>query len=275
MLTPYYADEAVTLYHGDCFVVLPMLFAKVDHVIFDPAYSAHVHKQNTRGLTAHAGVFSERRALGFDSLKRWERRAMARYAQWFAKRWVLVFSDTESDYLWRGALQGAGLEYVRTCFWEKVGGAPQMTGDRPAVALEAITACHQPGQKRWNGGGSQGLYKWPIVVSRGGPNDERVHTTQKPKLLMVDLVKDFTDEGDTILDFTAGSGTTGVAAKLNGRKAILIEKSEESCAKAAKRLRDAEPGRLFDRVPRVKARSLLDAGANLLADGTSNTAPNA
>ena len=97
-----------------------------------------------------------------------------------------------------------------------------------------------------------------IVVSRGGPNEERVHTTQKPLSLMRgELLGDFTDEGDTILDITAGSGTTLVAAKLNGRKAIGIEISEQYCEVAAKRLREAEPGRLFDTVPKAKQASFL------------------
>lgn len=254
---PFYRDEAVTLYCGDCLDVLPTL-GPVDHVITDPAYSAHVHRSNRRGLTAHGGVFSERRDLGFDSLQRWQRRAVSLYAARLTQRWTLVFSDSESDYLWRGSLQGAGLEYVRTCFWEKVGGAPQFTGDRPAVACEAITLCHPRSRKRWNGGGKQAIYKHPIVVSRGGPNDERVHTTQKPLSLMCEIVGDFTDEGETILDPFAGSGTTGVAAKLNGRKAILIEKKEAYCEIAAKRLAQTEPGRLFDNEPRAKQIGLLE-----------------
>ena len=48
------------------------------------------------------------------------------------KRWALVFSDTESAHLWREAMERAGLQYVRTCFWHKLAGAPQFTGDRPA-----------------------------------------------------------------------------------------------------------------------------------------------
>jgi hypothetical protein len=72
-----------------------------------------------------------------------------------ARRWVLVFSDFESAHLWRHDLEGAGLEYVRTGIWHKGNGAPQFTGDRPAVPGEAIVICHTHGRKRWNGGGHQ------------------------------------------------------------------------------------------------------------------------
>lgn len=50
-----------------------------------------------------------------------------------------------------------------------------------------------------------------------------LHPTQKPVALMVDLVKTYTNEGDTVLDFTMGSGSTGVACVNTGRKFIGIE----------------------------------------------------
>jgi len=52
------------------------------------------------------------------------------------------------------------------------------------------------------------------------------HPTQKPVELMEYLIKTYTNEGETVLDFTMGSGTTGVAAKNTGRKFIGIEKDD-------------------------------------------------
>jgi site-specific DNA-methyltransferase (adenine-specific) len=51
-----------------------------------------------------------------------------------------------------------------------------------------------------------------------------VHPTQKPVALMEYLIKTYTNEGETVLDFVMGSGTSGIAAKNTGRKFIGIEK---------------------------------------------------
>jgi site-specific DNA-methyltransferase (adenine-specific) len=67
---------------------------------------------------------------------------------------------------------------------------------------------------------------------RNGAN----HPTQKPLALLEYLILTYTNPGDTILDFTAGSGTTGAAAKKLGRKCIQIEQELEYCEIAAMRL---------------------------------------
>ena len=54
----------------------------------------------------------------------------------------------------------------------------------------------------------------------------KVHPTQKPVALMEYLIKTYTQEGETVLDFVMGSGTTGIACKNTGRKFIGIEKDE-------------------------------------------------
>jgi DNA modification methylase len=54
-------------------------------------------------------------------------------------------------------------------------------------------------------------------------NENGLHSTQKPVALMEYLIKTYTNEGETVLDFTMGSGTTGVACKQTGRNFIGIE----------------------------------------------------
>ena len=54
-----------------------------------------------------------------------------------------------------------------------------------------------------------------------------LHPTQKPVALFEYLIKTYTNEGDTVLDNAAGSGTTGVAARNTNRNYILIEKEQE------------------------------------------------
>lgn len=142
----------------------------------------------------------------------------------------------ESSNLWSESLTAAGLEYLRTCAWIKLGGAPQFTGDRPAVGFEAIVACHPIGKKRWNGGGRAGVFSHPTAIDRRHTGEAREHTTQKPLSLMAELVGLFTDPGETILDPFMGSGTTLRAAKDLRRKAIGIEVSERYCEVAAKRM---------------------------------------
>jgi DNA modification methylase len=68
--------------------------------------------------------------------------------------------------------------------------------------------------------------------------DKKVHPTQKPVALMEYLIKTYTNEGETILDFTMGSGSTGVAARNTGRQFIGIEKDQKYFEIARKRIID-------------------------------------
>ncbi len=63
-----------------------------------------------------------------------------------------------------------------------------------------------------------------------------LHPTQKPVALMEYLIKTYTNENETVLDFCMGSGTTGLAAKNLGRKFIGIEKDEKYFEIAKKRI---------------------------------------
>lgn len=74
-------------------------------------------------------------------------------------------------------------------------------------------------------------------ASRGG---DKIHPTQKPVALMEYLIKTYTNEDETVLDFTAGSGTTGVACVNTNRSFIGIEKDPQYFEIAKERIAEAE-----------------------------------
>ena len=233
----------------------------VDHVITDPPYDEHTHKAGRRGCTGVAEKESSNRAqynrtreLGFPALTAED---MAESALQFARvsrRWTLAFCSVEMVSDWKRCLVAAGLKYIRTCIWHKLGSAPQFTGDRPAQAFECIVVAHRPGRTRWNAHGKHGYYAHPIVLNRGA-GEVRQHTTQKPLALMRELVSDFTDPGELVADAYAGSATTLLACMHLDRKSIGWELSPIEHTAALRRLRgdEAKPRpeqpSLFDRRP--------------------------
>jgi site-specific DNA-methyltransferase (adenine-specific) len=67
------------------------------------------------------------------------------------------------------------------------------------------------------------------------------HPTQKPVALMAYLIRTYSNPGDLVLDNTAGSGTTGVAAIETGRRAILIEQDADYYRIMCERIAAAQP----------------------------------
>ena len=77
------------------------------------------------------------------------------------------------------------------------------------------------------GGGNTDRYPRSVQVFPSDKQKVRLHPTQKPVALMEYLIKTYTLEGETVLDFTAGSFTTGVACVNLNRGFIGIEKDEK------------------------------------------------
>lgn len=241
---PFYVDEAVTLYHGDCLDLLPLIEA-VDHTIQDPPYEDEAHTKGRRMATGtrpgHA-VATWKDADGgmrvcdlpFAAITNECRDEVSLHVARLTRRWSLTFCQVEAAMRWRAALEAGGAVYKRTCVWVKPDGQPQFTGDRPGCGYESIVACHPKGRSRWNGGGRLGVFSFVKNVT--GSREKAPHPTTKPLALMRELVRLFTDPGDLILDPFAGSGTTGLAARMEGRRAILIEREERYCEVAARRL---------------------------------------
>ena len=82
--------------------------------------------------------------------------------------------------------------------------------------------------------------KYPVTVQEFNTSVQKgkQHPTQKPVPLMEYLIKTYTNEGETVLDFTMGSGTTGVACKNLNRSFIGIELDNEYFEIAKNRIKD-------------------------------------
>jgi site-specific DNA-methyltransferase (adenine-specific) len=228
VVTHYYADESVVLYHGDNRPLLAaMPDASVDLVLTDPPYSDKTHKNastNARPL----GQKHASRLVEFTSVTDEDVRAVFVELGRVTRRWVVATME------WRHVAAfdenpPAGLRLMRFGVWVKPDGMPQLTGDRPAQGWEAIAYLHRVDVKpSWNGGGKHANFTTP--VARGD------HPTQKPLALVADLVRLFSDPGVLVLDPFAGSGTTLRAAKDEGRRAVGIELDGRYCKVTAARL---------------------------------------
>lgn len=81
---------------------------------------------------------------------------------------------------------------------------------------------------------------WPRSVLEIPSAGATIHPTQKPVALFEYLIRTYTMPGELVLDNTAGSGTTAIAAMQSGRRWICIERDEDYFAKAIARVWDAE-----------------------------------
>jgi len=95
-----------------------------------------------------------------------------------------------------------------------------------------------------NGSGYRDEYSYPKTIievrtGNGWDKKKNEHPTQKPVALYEYLIRTYTNEGDTVLDFCAGSGTTGVACVKTGRNFIGIEREPKYFAIAEKRIAEA------------------------------------
>jgi len=214
--------------------------AAVDVTITDPPYNERTHK----GAKVRGGKLERDTTVRFAELDG--------FAWWaeslrVTKRWALAFCAAEQ----LGGYEAADADaWIRSGVWVRVGASPQFTGDRPGTGADAVAIAHRAGRKRWNGGGSAAV--WSYGFERDEVGVSRVHETQKPLRLMRELVRLFSDPGEVILDPHAGSGSTGAAALLEGRRVILVERNPTHAATCIERMEATVPGEGSRRAKQMK-----------------------
>ena len=246
------------LYHADCLEVMAAL-EPVDHVISDPPYedSLHASKNSLRGRV-RADNGPDLKGLdfkGIDSI----RAAVVYGASAVCTGWFIAFCTIEGVAYWAEAINASKMKYKRGCLWVKPDATPQLNGQGPGQGAECfVTAWNGIGHARWNAGGKRGVY---THLTNQKDRDGR-HPTEKPIPLMREILGDFTNPGQTILDPFMGSGTTGVASAKMGRRFIGIEKDKKYFDIACERIERAySQGDMFAEVVRKapKEIGLFDA----------------
>lgn len=208
-MKPYYADELVTLYHGDCREITEWLSAEV--LITDPPY----------GMAYESNLNRDKRNTKLGRPVQGDQDLTARndcLALW-GDRPALVFGT------WR-VQRPSGTKALLV--WHKIGAGGM--GDLSIPWLPSHEEIYVLGSG-FTGKRSESVLAVKPLMS--GDRERPDHPTPKPVPLMVQLIA---KTKGVVADPFAGSGATLVAAKQLGRRAVGVEVEERYCDLVAKRL---------------------------------------
>jgi DNA modification methylase len=199
MLTPYYQDESTTIYHGDCREIMPTL-GRFDLLLTDPPYGYGWKTNYSRFLKGS----SDKSEIANDVAENVD-----------LSPWIELTGE------------------------QMIFGCNSLPQQKPGSYLIWDKRCEDgfsflsDGEAAWWSEG-HGVYICSINAQRHR-SKAGLHPTQKPVGLMAWCIQK-AKQSETIIDPFLGSGTTLVAAKLEGRKAVGIELEERYCEIAANRL---------------------------------------
>lgn len=236
MTTPYYADESVTLWHGDALEVLPCLTG-IGALVTDPPYSSGgAFRGDRTASTVSKYVNSSTQAYRpeFAGDNRDQRSYLAWSALWLtaARRAsrpgavACVFTDWRQLPTATDAIQAGGWTWRNLATWWKPG-TRMIRGQFSGSAEYVVYGTNGPASTDWDGAQQN--------VFQHAPVRDKDHIAEKPEAVMRWILA-VTQPGSVVLDPFAGSGTTLRAAMETGRRAIGIEVDERYCEIAAKRL---------------------------------------
>lgn len=233
-IKPYFQDENVTIYHGDCREILSLLEpGSVDLVLTDPPYASGARRDANRQVRGSMlRGLEDADWFSHDSMTTWG-------FQWFmqsilvAMRPPLIegchiywFTDWRMTPTVYGMLEGYGFRVNHCLVWAKshFGMGVHWRNQHENIVF---ASCGKPRPMNHQDRGT--------VLNFDNVNPgNRTHPTEKPLPLLKEIMR--TAGGNAILDPFMGSGTTLRAAKDLGLKAIGIEIEEKYCEIAAKRM---------------------------------------
>jgi site-specific DNA-methyltransferase (adenine-specific) len=220
----YYNDELVTIYNGDCRDILSVLPDKsIDLILTDPPffmpavhYQSRVNWQRTWGDTSILATF-------------WDVILEKSIPKLKETGHFITFCNHESYPVFYPCMYRY-FDYMKSIVWDKkkVG-----LGRTWRNQHELIIAA------RWHKAifNNDGKLRADVLSYEATRSQNREHPVEKPTPLLADLIEPTTHKGGIVLDLFMGSGTTLLAAKNLGRKAIGIEIDKHYCEVSSQRMR--------------------------------------
>ncbi len=230
-----------TILNGDCMQRLREIDDNsIDAIFADPPYflsNGGISVQNGKQVCVDKGD--------------WDKGGTPEYIYEFNHNWLsLCRSKLKDDgTIWISGthhnihvvmrcLQELGYKVLNTITWQKTDPPPNLSCKYFNFSTELIIWARKHVQKthKFNyetmkqlNGGTQMTDVWRIPAVGKWEKNQGKHPTQKTLRLLYRIILASTNEGDTILDPFSGSGTTGIAANLLGRKYIGIEQDKKFC----------------------------------------------
>ena len=232
-MEPYYERDGITIYHGDCREILPELPA-VDITFSSPPY-------NTISATKPSGMMKENNHkqnegyIGYsDDMPEADYQDWMRdvFGQCRALSIGLVWVNHKTRYREKRGIHPLEIfpwPFYSEVVWDRKGSIT-MNARKFAPSHEYIYGFGTP--HYWDNESNTKMTVWQINPERNIPG----HPCPFPLSIAERCIVASCPVGGTILDPFSGSGTTLVAAKLEGRQAIGIELEERYCETAANRL---------------------------------------
>ena len=230
-------NERYKLYQGDCLEVMDKLIEsglKVDAIITDPPYGTTQNKWDSvisldEMWNRINKLIKPNGAIVFTSQSIFTAKLILSNEKWF--KYKLVWEKSKATNFLNAKKQPLRKHEDICVFYNKQPTYnPQMREGKPydkGVRKDQLTGSYgdfNPVHVKSEGK----RYPTDVVYFKTAESEGKVyHSTQKPVKLMEYLIKTYTDENDLVLDFTMGSGSTGVACMNTNRNFIGIELDEK------------------------------------------------
>lgn len=231
-------DGKFSLYHGDCFEILPQFKGEFDLIFADPPYflsNDGLSIQNGKIVSVNKGDWDK--SYGIDEIDKFNLAWLELAKGALTDNGSVMISGTYHNIFSIGrALQKLDYKILNIITWQKTNPPPNFSCRYLTHSTEQIIWARKSEKhkhifnydlmRRLNGE-KQMKDVWSFPAIAPWEKTHGKHPTQKPLPLLVRLILMATNENSVVCDPFCGAGTTGIGANLLGRNFIGIEKEGE------------------------------------------------